>query len=286
MGDDYSGGPPPIPPPPPSSDLPVAGDRLPRRGLGDILSAAFQIYTKNAAQLLLIVAVVAIPLSILSYLLADVVFAANTKTVTIGNQSVKVTEPRSFFLFLLALLVSLAIGVIITAVLQAALLRAAAQATIGDPLDVQASYRWGLARFGSVLLVAILVGLAVGIGFILLIIPGIILLVMFAVSVPVVVVENRRGTDAMRRSWDLVSHHFWHVLGVIVVAAIIAGIVSGIVSAIGGSNGALRAVFSTLAQIITAPFSALVSILLYLDLRARKEDLTASTLRAELATGR
>lgn len=284
MGDDYSGGPPPIPPPP--SNLPVDGDRLPQRSLGDILSAALQIYRKNAAQLLLIVAVVTIPLSILSYLLADVVFAADSKTVTIGNQSIKVTEPRSFFVFLLALLVSLAIGVIITAILQAAILRAAAQATIGDPVDVEASYRWGLARFGSVLLVSILVGLAVGIGFLLLIIPGIILLVMFSVSVPAVVVENRRGTDAMRRSWELVSHHFWHVLGVILVAAILAGIVSGLVSAIGGSNGLLRAIFQAIAQIITAPFTALVSILLYLDLRARRENLTASALRAELATNR
>jgi TRAP-type C4-dicarboxylate transport system permease large subunit len=126
----------------------------------------------------------------------------------------------------------------------------------------------------------------VGIGFLLLIIPGIILLVMFSVAIPVVVVENRRGTDAMRRSWELVSNHFWHVLGVILVAAILAGIVSGLVSAIGGSNGLLRAIFQAIAQIITAPFTALVSVLLYLDLRARRENLTASGLRAELATNR
>src|SRR5439155_19556398 len=134
------------------------------------------------------------------------------------------------------------------------------------------------------LLVSILVGLAVGIGFLLLIIPGIILLGFFAVSVPAVVVENRRGTDAMRRSWDLVSSNFWHVLGVIVVAAILTGIVSGIVSAIGGSNSVLRLIFGAIGQIITAPYSALVTVLLYLDLRARKEAMTASALRADLAT--
>jgi hypothetical protein len=265
--------------------MPVDGDRLPQRGLGDILSAAFQIYQKNAARLLLIVAIVVVPLSILSYLLADVVFAPNTKTVTIGNQTIDVTEGRSFFIFLLALLVVVAISVITTAILQAAILRAAAQGTIGDPIDVEASYRWGLRRFASILLVAILVGLAVAVGFLLLIIPGIILLVMFSVSVPTVVVEGRRGTQAMRRSWELVSGHFWHVLGVIVVAAIITGIVSGLVSAIGGSNGVLRAIFGAIAQIITAPFSALVSVLLYLDLRSRRENLTASMLRSELGTG-
>jgi hypothetical protein len=71
------------------------------------------------------------------------------------------------------------------------------------------------------LLVAILVGLTVAVGFILLVIPGIIFLVFLSVSVPALVVENRRGTEAMKRSWNLVSSHFWHALGVILVAAII-----------------------------------------------------------------
>jgi hypothetical protein len=118
----------------------------------------------------------------------------------------------------------------------------------------------------------------------LLVIPGIIFLVFFAVSVPALVIENRRGTQAMRRSWNLVSGHFWHALGVILVAAIIAGIVSGIIRAIGGSNWVAGWIFGAIGQIITSPFTALVSVILYLDLRARKEALTADTLRAELAS--
>ncbi len=86
-------------------------------------------------------------------------------------------------------------------------MRAAAQATIGDPVDAEASYRYGFKRLGSVLLVSLLVGLAVLGGFILLIIPGIIFLVFLSVSIPALVVENRRGTDAMSRSWNLVKGH-------------------------------------------------------------------------------
>jgi hypothetical protein len=175
------------------------------------------------------------------------------------------------------------VAVIISAVLQAAMIRAAALATIGDPVDVSDSYRWGLKRFGSVLLVAILVGLTIGIGFILIIIPGIIFLTLFSVSIPAVVIENRRGTDAMKRSWNLAKEHFWHVLGVVVVAWIITTVIGTILGSLGGSNWFSSWIFSAIAQIITAPFSALVSVLLYLDLRARKEALTADSLRAELA---
>ena len=175
------------------------------------------------------------------------------------------------------------ISVIISAVLQAAILRAAAQATIGDPVDPQESYRFGFKRLGSVILVSLLVGLAVAGGLILLVIPGLIFLVFFSVSVPVLIVENRRGTAAMSRSWNLVKGHFWHAVGVIIVAGIITGSISGALGSIGGSAWVVRWIFTAIATILTAPFSALVSVLLYLDLRSRSESLSADTLRAELA---
>src|SRR5207249_9684911 len=135
---------------------------------------------------------------------------------------------------------------------------------------------------GSVLLVAVLVGIVAAVGFILLVIPGIILLVFLSVSIPALIVENARGRLAMRRSWNLVKGHFWHVLGVIVVTFLITGVISSVLSAIGGSNRVASTILSTVAQIIVAPFSALVTVLLYLDLRARTENLTAQEIRSEL----
>jgi hypothetical protein len=287
---DNSGGftTPPPPPPPPGGEGGAAGSGGPGlapRGLGDILSAAFQIYRENAGSLLMIVAVVVVPLTFLSTFIDGVVFAPEKTTEVIFGQTVEVTT-RSATIGLLAVLITAAISVIITAVLQAALLRGAAQGTIGDPVDIDASYKWGFARFGSVLLISVLVGLAVLGGLILLIIPGIIFAVMFSVSVPALVVENKRGTEAMGRSWNLVKGHFWHALVVLLVAGILTGIVSGIIQAIGtaiSDNWFIDWIFQAIAQIIVAPFSALVGVLLYLDLRARTESLTADGLRAELA---
>jgi hypothetical protein len=277
---DVPGGPTPPPPPPPGTPPGPGGIRP--RSLGEVLSAAFDIYKGNATNLVLIVAVVVVPLSFISALLAHLVGAQKTHTV-MGHPGT-IVYSRSFAAAVTAAIIAAAIGVIISAILQAAILRGATQATIGDPADVQASYRWGFRRFGSVLLVAFLVGITVAVGFILLVIPGIIFLVFFSVSVPALVVENRRGTKAMGRSWNLVSGHFWHALGVILVAAIITAIVAGIIGSIGGSNWFLRWIFGAIGQIITSPFAALVSVLLYLDLRARKEALTVDTLRAELAS--
>ncbi len=283
---DNSGGftTPPPPPPPPGGEGGAGGAGLPPRGIGEILSTAFEIYKANAANLLMIVAIVVVPLTFISAFLSGVVFAPETRTEVILGQQVEVSSTSAAAALLVAAIAAV-IGVIISAVLQAAIMRGAAQGSIGDQVDVEASYRWGFARFGSVLLISILVGLAVFVGLILLIIPGIFLAVMFSVAIPALVVENRRGTDAMGRSWNLVKGHFWHALGLFLVTFIVVAVVGGIIGAIGGAisdNWFVTWIFSSIAQIIVAPFSALVSVLLYLDLRARTEALTADGLRGEL----
>jgi hypothetical protein len=253
------------------------------RTLGEILSAAFDIYKTNASKLLLIVAVVVVPLSFLGALLGQAFAGSDEKSVVVLGQTRTVTD-RTFAAIVLGGLIALVVTVIISSVLQAAILRATAQTTIGDPVDVEASYRWGLKRVGSVLLVGVLVGLSIFVGFFLLLVGAIIFGVFLSMSIPVLVIENRRGREALKRSWQLVSGHFWHVLGVLIVAGIITGVISSVIRAFGGSNWVAGWIFSAIAQIITAPFSALVSVLLYLDLRARKEALTADSLRTELAS--
>ncbi len=278
-----SGGFAPPPPPPPSAG---GGGQIPPRGLGDILSTAFNVYKVNAAKLIMIVAIVVVPLSFISHFLTGVVFkpTVTKTTVVIGGQAITTsTTDTSWGTFVIGSLIVAAIAVIISAVLSAALTRGAALASVGDPVDTEASYRYGFRRLGSVLLVSILVGIVVAVGFILLIIPGVIFLTMLAVAIPALVVEDRRGTDAMSRSWNLVKGSFWHVLGTIVVAALLTGIIGGIIGAIGGSNWFLQWIFGSIGQIITAPFTALVTILLYIDLRARHEALTGEQLRIDLS---
>ena len=162
-------------------------------------------------------AIVVVPLTFISSLFSGVVFEGSKHTTIVFGQPVEVVD-RSFGLLIGGLIVTAVISVIISAVLQAAILRAAAQATIGDPVDPQESYRFGFKRLGSVILVSLLVGLAVVGGLILLVIPGLIFLIFLSVSVPVLIVENRRGRAALSRSWNLVKGHFWHAVGVIVVA--------------------------------------------------------------------
>ena len=269
------------PPPPPSAG---GGGPIPQRGVGQILTTAFEVYKANAAKLITIVAIVVVPLALLDAILTKVVWAPKKATVetVLGNHTVYL--PRNFFVALSASLLGAALAFVMSFVVQAAVSRAAAQATVGDVVDTESSYRWGFRHLGSVLLISLLAGLAIFVGLILLVIPGLIVIVMLCVVIPTLVFEGKRGTAALSRSWELVKGNFWHAAGTILLAGLIAGVVSGIPTAMAGSNWFAYWILSAVGRVITVPFTALVAVLLYLDLRARAESLTGDAVRAEIAS--
>src|SRR4029434_5853703 len=114
-----------------------------------------------------------------------------------------------------ALLAALA-GIVMYLALTGAITRAVAAEVAGEDPSLEQSYRFGFHRLGSVLLVSVLVGLANIAGLILFIIPGLWIGIRLAVSVEALVVEGRRGTQAMGRSWELVGGHWWHAFGALV----------------------------------------------------------------------
>src|SRR5699024_4475307 len=81
----------------------------------------------------------------------------------------------------------------------------------------------------------IVFGIAVGIGFILLVIPGIFLLVTLTFWAVFVAVEDQNFVEGFRSSWKLTKGHRFRLLGLgiaVVAIAVIIGAVAGIVSAI------------------------------------------------------
>jgi hypothetical protein len=251
---------------------------LPRpMGIGEILSTAFQLYRRHWRTLLAIAAVVVVPLTLLQYLLGDLVRAQGETT-----RNGVVVETATWSVGIAGLLAALA-GILMYLVLTGAITRAVAAEVAGKDPSLEQSYRFGFHRLGSVLLVSVLVGLATIAGFILFIIPGIYIGIRLAVSVEALVVEGRRGTQAMGRSWELVGGHWWHAFGALVVAGLLTGVVNAIITTPFNNTGwFVQAVAAAVATVVTLPYGVLVGVLLYLDLRARKERLTLDTLRADL----
>lgn len=122
---------------------------------------------------------------------------------------------------------------------------------------------------------SILYGFGVGIGFFLLIVPGCILLTIWAVIAPAIVIEKKGVIDSFGRSRELVRGFGWPVFGTVIVATLITAVVSLILTAIadGIAGGPfLRVVFGALASTLTAPVGGLVAAVLYYRLLELKGD--------------
>jgi hypothetical protein len=116
--------------------------------------------------------------------------------------------------------------------------------------------------------VSLLFALGVAVGFILFIIPGLFLLVMWSVVAPVTVLERPGVFAAFARSRELVHGNGWSVFGVIMlvyVVVIVIGFAAGIASASLGSLGGALVQWAVSSAI--APVSALAASVLYFALR-------------------
>ena len=142
---------------------------------------------------------------------------------------------------------------------------------------------------GELILVGIVAGVLEAIGFVLILIPGLILMTIWSVVAPVVVIEHPGGLRALGRSRALVRGNAWQVFGVIIVLVLGVVVVSGLLDALAESAGSsVGLVVRVVVGVLTAPISALAAAVLYFELRggARRDVEPPCRLRADGSAGR
>jgi uncharacterized membrane protein len=109
----------------------------------------------------------------------------------------------------------------------------------------------------------------VGTGFVLLVVPGLILLTIWAVFEPVIVLERPPGFQALGRSRDLVRGNGWRVFQVILILVVVADVLVGGITFVDRSSATLiHLVVLIVLDTLAVPLSALASAVLYFDLSA------------------
>ena len=150
--------------------------------------------------------------------------------------------------------------------LQAALVKAVqdvrdgrADLSFGETVSAATPYLWAVAG------ASILAGIAITIGLILLIVPGLFLITIWAVIVPVIVIERSGALASFGRSHQLVRGHGWHVFGTLVLVFLILIVVDILLGlAFSALPVLLRTGLSTVVSgTLIAPFLALVVTLIY-----------------------
>lgn len=162
------------------------------------------------------------------------------------------------------------VGIIAAFLLQAALVKAVEDVRDGRA-DLSFSETLQAARpaVGKVAIASIVAGIAIAIGLVLLIVPGLFLLTIWCLIVPVIVLEGVGAFASFDRSRQLVRGHGWQVFGTLVLVfllLIVASIVLGLILS-PLPQAASDFIGSIVSGTLVSPFLALVLTLGYFRLR-------------------
>jgi hypothetical protein len=193
--------------------------------LSGVLDEAWRMYKAYARHLLTIAFVIYLAAAVVAALLA---LAGGTVGALLGS----LVEIVAAFL------------------LQATLVKAVQDVRDGRvDMSIGETVRAATPYLGSVALASLLAGIAIVIGLILIIVPGLYLITIWAVIVPVIVIEGVGALDSFGRSHQLVRGRGWHVFATLVLVYVILLVV----------NLVLGLIFSALPHVLGSGLSSIIS---------------------------
>jgi hypothetical protein len=215
--------------------------------LSGVLSESWQLYKRYAGHLLTISFIVYLITALVSALLEEV-----------GG--------------LVGAFLALLITLIAVFLLQAALVKAVQDVRDGTVnLSVGQTFSAAVPYLGPVAVASIIAGILIMIGFVLIIIPGLFLVTIWCLIVPVIVLERSGALDSFGRSYNLVRHQFWNVFGTLFLVFLIlfaVDIVLGAILRFLPSYFLANFLSTVIGGTLVAPFIAVVVTLMYFRLQA------------------
>lgn len=141
-------------------------------------------------------------------------------------------------------------------------------ATVGD------SVSRGMARIAPLVGTAVLAGIGIGIASLFLVIPGVVMMCIWAVAIPACVIEGLGPNESLRRSGALTLGYRLPIFVLMLITSIASiVVVFGVGAIVGGATGsvAVGAIAAAIGLIAIQAFSSVMSAVIYYDLRMLKE---------------
>lgn len=142
-----------------------------------------------------------------------------------------------------------------------------------EALSITDAFRKGWGKIGSYLWIGILTGLITMVGFILLVVPGIIFSIWYLFGTMVFLTEGDRGQKALEKSKAYVRGYWWAIAGRQIILGIIIlclNILAAIATLAAPGNALASQATQLIIQILYGPFAVVYLYRLYLQLRAVK----------------
>ncbi|HEV2074792.1 MAG TPA: hypothetical protein VGR10_00975, partial [Thermoleophilaceae bacterium] len=259
------------------------GQPLRPLNFGEVLDVSLNVVVKNLKPLLAAVAVVVVPVQILS----TVVLLSTVPDLFFDPAAAE--DPESLALdagqtaaAIGGFTVTIVFGLVGTVLATGACFKAISDAYLGEPPSWRESLHFALRRLRQLLWVTLLYGVLTTLAVVLLVVPAVYLWVAWAVAIPAVLVEDVRGRRALGRSFRLIRGRWWASFGILLIGFLIAAVVQVVVGLAFGLVTLLapesllvnvlgNGIGTALAAVLATPIQAAFIAILYFDLRVRKE---------------
>ncbi|HWK29402.1 MAG TPA: hypothetical protein VNS09_22755 [Solirubrobacter sp.] len=250
--------------------------------IGEILDAGIKVVTRHWKPLMACIVGLTAPVWVLYILiLASIdpdLLDANSGLDSTSTSSTPDDTAAFVGVFLSVVLLAVTFLIAFTACF-----KAVSDAWLGADVSIKRSLRFGVRRSPRLLLLAIVSGFAISVGFVACLVPGVYLSVLWCLCFPALLFERIGVFKAMGRSGKLISGRWWGSFLLVLVGYILVSVIGFVIQlalvAVAALVAADSVVASSIAQVIGStlssaisyPYLAAILTILYFDQRVRKE---------------
>jgi hypothetical protein len=241
--------------------------------LGRVIGETFKVLSRNLPTFAVLALILTtLPAAVAAYLQQEALGPSDSTTAYVTK-------------FLAAL-----VPIVTGAVLQGAVTYGAILDLNGRRSTIAESLGVGLRAFLPLIAIGILLAIAIVIGLILLVVPGVIMMVTWIVATPSYIAERRGIAEAFGRSAELTDGSRWPIFGLVVIywvvficaGALLAGVVGGVTGFWGDDTGTMirQVVLNPLLSGVTGLIGCTGAAVIYVELRRLREGASPEHLAA------
>lgn len=258
--------------------------RLKPRTFSEILDASFRLYRENFISFIGILAIVYVPMTLVLIVVTAYFLGPLIELQANPNQA---QNPQEVFEKMIGPLIALYVALFLIymvaiPIASGALTRAVGARYLNEEISIGKCYGHILGMVAKYVGTILLAGLVIGLGLIACCIPFFLFSVLFAFTAQVCVLEGLGGTAAMGRSYQLGKGHWGRIFGMWVLSWLLPLVLSGvlgypldlILQQVTDNLMTQHIISQSIQQVVgllIQPFFIVAWILLYYDLRIRKE---------------
>ena len=206
--------------------------------------------------------------------------------IAVGHYGLEIASAKSrvgeVLISLNALLISL-LGFAFGPIAQGATILAVADRFTGGDTPVRECYSAVARRVFSLIGLGLCLGLIVLVGCCFFVIPGLLLWARLYVAIPVMILEDKGIIDSINRSWNLTMEQWGRAIAFVLIMLVIFYLIYGIVqfpmiyvlvtTKSFAMEGLTRVLSFVLGQVVMTLFTSVAAVVMYFELRTRKEAL-------------